>query len=99
MTADLKERFTEARKADKSGYMRRAWWGEIGDGNSDSRYVLIKMLTESGQFFPEEIVGMTCDRTWYNRKSKQLKDSSAVMEDAIRLVGKLAWSKRNGFSV
>jgi len=90
MTDDLKERFAEARSADKSGQMRRAWRGEIGDGSSDSRYVLIKMLTESAQFTPEEIVVITCDRTWYNKKSKQLKDPELVREDAIRLVGKLA---------
>ena len=40
MTVNLKERFAEARKADKSGQLRKEWRGEIGDGSSDSRYVL-----------------------------------------------------------
>jgi hypothetical protein len=90
MTEELKQRFADACKADKSKDLMRAWRGEIGDGSSDSRHVLVKMLAESGQFSAEEIVAITCGWQWYNRRSKQLKDPEAVREDAIRLVSKLA---------
>lgn len=91
MGAELKERFHKVRRADKTKQMTRAWRGEIGDGSSDSRYVLVKILIESGRFSPEEMVAITCGRQWYNKKSKQLKDPVAVREDAMRLVGKLAF--------
>jgi len=88
MTEELKRRFAEARKSDKSGEMRRAWRGEIGDGSSDSRYVLVKALLATGRFAPEETVAIICSRQWFNRRSRQIKAPEAVAEDAIRLIGK-----------
>jgi hypothetical protein len=90
VTKELKQKFDEARQVDESGEMRKAWRGDIGDGSSDSRYVLVLKLKESRKFTDEEIVSLVCSRNWFNRRSKQHKDPEAVLEDAIRLVRKAA---------
>ena len=45
---ELEARFHAARRADRSGDLTRAWRAEIGDGSSDSRYVLVKHLWAPG---------------------------------------------------
>ncbi len=91
-TPELMARFHAVRradKADKSGEITRAWRGEIGDGSSGSRYVLVGRLRRAG-FSEDEVAAIVCSRRWYNRHSRRVKPPAAVRLDVERLLGKLA---------
>ena len=82
---DLLARFHAARHADRSRDMTRAWRGEIGDGSSDSRYVLVKRLWALG-FTPGEIVAIVCSRRWYNVRAKRVRHPTDVLRDMLGLL-------------
>ena len=63
--------------------------GEIGDGSSGSRYVLVGRLRRAG-FSEDEIAAIVCSRRWYNRYSRRVKPLVAVRLDVARLLGKMA---------
>ena len=84
----LKSRFAQFRIQDKSGETTRAWRGQVGDGSSDCRFVLVKKLSGSGCFTPDEVVSIICSRRWYNRYMRREKSPEAVLRDAVRLVQK-----------
>ena len=93
-STELMARFHAVRradKADKSGELTRAWRGEIGDGSSDSRYVLVGGLRRVG-FSEDEIAAIVCSRRWWNRYTRRRKPPDAVRMDVERLLGKLAES-------
>ena len=87
MTPELEARFHTARHADRSGDLTRAWRGEIGDGSSDSRYVLVRYLLHAG-FSAGEIVAIVCSRRWYNIKARRVRPPAEVLHDAFRLLAK-----------
>jgi hypothetical protein len=72
--------------------MSRAWRGEIGDGSSDSRFVLARLLLESG-FTPAETLAVVCSRKWWNRYTKRHRTASEVEADARRIIAKLTASR------
>ena len=82
----LKLRFDQFRAQDKSGETTRAWRGQVGDGSSDSRFVLARKLSGGGCFTPDEVVTIICSRRWFNRHARREKSPEAVRRDAVRLV-------------
>ena len=89
VTPDLLDRFHTARRTDRSREMTRAWRGEIGDGSSDSRYVLVKRLVALG-FTSEEIVTIVISRRWYNVRAKPVRPLDEVRRDVVGLLAKLS---------
>ena len=65
----------------------RAWRGEIGDGSSDSRYVLVRKLRLAG-FGDEDIAAIVCSRRWFNRYQKRARPPADVRRDVERLLAK-----------
>ena len=88
VTPQLEARFHAARRADRSGDLTKAWRGEIGDGSSDSRYVLVKGLLVR-RFMPEEITAIVCSRRWYNRRSRRVRPPEDVFRDVLGLLAKV----------
>lgn len=80
---ELEQRFKAVRRRD--GEISRAFRGEIGDGSSDSRYVLVMRLRQHG-FSPEEIVAIVCSRRWYNRRTKRVRPTDSVLRDVRGLL-------------
>ena len=97
VTPELEARFHAARRADRSGDLTKAWRGEIGDGSSDSRYVLVKHLWALG-FRPEEIVAIVRARRWYNVRAKRVRPPDDIRRDVAGLIAKLSGGPR-GISV
>ena len=96
-TPDLLAHFHAVRRSDRSGDLTRAWRGEIGDGSSDSRYVLVKHLSALG-FTPEEITAIVRSRRWYNVRAKRVRPPDDVRRDVAGLIAKLSGRPR-GISV
>lgn len=80
---ELQLRFSNVRR--QNSHISRAWRGEIGDGSSDSRFILVNLLGEHG-FTADEITSIVCARRWYNRRSKQVRSHDAVFRDVQRLL-------------
>ena len=88
MTPELGARFNAARRADCSGDLTRAWREEIGNGSSDSRYVLVKHLRALG-FTPEEIVSIISSRRWWNCYAGRVRPPDEVYRDVLGLLAKV----------
>ena len=90
LTPGLKAKFEAARTTDRSRDIGHAWRGEIGDGSSDSRYMLVKSLRDHG-FSQQETIAVVCSRSWYNRHTEKLKsDPRTLAADAQRVWAKLS---------
>jgi hypothetical protein len=85
---DLIEKFEQLRKSDQTGQITRSWRGQIGDGSSDSRYVLCKHLCEAG-FADLEIAVLVCSRRWFNRYSGRVRAPDEVRRDVERILSRL----------
>lgn len=85
VSPELEQRFKAVRRS--NGEISRSWRGEIGDGSSDSRFVLVKKLREAG-FTPEEILAIVCSRRWFNCRTKRVRPAGSVLRDTTRLIAK-----------
>lgn len=85
MSEDLDRRFRQLWGHNLE--VKRAWKGEIGDGSSDSRWVLVKRLKERG-FTDEEILAIVCSRRWFNRNSRRVRPAADVVRDIQRLLAR-----------
>ncbi len=86
---ELKARFDEIRHSDASGQLTRCWRGEVGDGSSDSRYLLALKLSKAGMA-ESDIAAIICSRHWFNRRSRQVRSGDYVARHARRLLDDLA---------
>jgi hypothetical protein len=89
---ELLDRFHDLRRQDSSHEVTRAWRGEIGDGSSDSRFVLVKRLCESAEFAPSEILAIVLSRNWYNRREHVTREAWRVERHVNRLLDKQPWN-------
>lgn len=71
-----------------------AWKGEVGDGSSDSRFILVKRMVASG-FTNEEVVSIVASKEWRNRRTGAVRVGEDVKLDA----GRLAMKARASMSV
>jgi len=65
---------------------RDAWRGQVGDGSSDSRYILVAKMRPF--FSPSEIAELVCSRDWVNRRTGLVKDGETVERDVALLLSK-----------
>lgn len=84
----LSLRFDHFIKTDRSGDAERAWHGEVGDGSSDSRWLLVQKMRP--HFTLTEVMDILCSREWQNRRTGLVKGGDEVERDVALLLSKAA---------
>ena len=85
---ELLARFNWTRTTDRR--LTAAYRGELGDGSSDSRYVLAARLFDTGEYTADEIGSLIVHHRWFNVRHKKVCPPDRVLRDANRLLGLFA---------